>query len=260
LWQCSSSTIASYGVRKASDHKAVKLVFETRITRRRRQRIVGDSLVTKPIPQWLLDHPPFHDEWKDILQDWAGARKRGVAGLLEFVQITQACAKEWLEGRILEATEPEHCFDLCMSVQMHLSRNLHVSLSRVNRWFNIYPKLYRFINFDIDIIDSSVRLSSQAGWLEHLHELAQDILDRRVSETVGDDRTCDQVSEGASLQASRPYSSMHNDLKAHLPIHRYRIISMWDEDSQQMMTDSRDIGECIRKAGVARSGAERDQR
>ena len=75
-------------MRKASDHKAVKLVFETGITRRRRQRVVGDSIVTKPIPQWLLDHPPFHDEWKDILQDWAGARKRVVAGLLEFVQIT----------------------------------------------------------------------------------------------------------------------------------------------------------------------------
>ena len=115
----------------------------------------------------------------------------------------------------------------------------------------------QFVNIDIDVADSSVRLSSRPGWLEHLHELAQSVVDNRAAQAGHDDASTNNVSQGASMQASRPYSSFHDDIKSCFPHHRYHLTSMWDEESQSTVYDSKSIGEIIRKAGIARSGDER---
>ena len=71
----------------------------------------------------------FVDDWKDALETWSCNRSRGLSALSEFIDLTRACAKEWLDGRIFEATFDEHKFDASMAVNMHINRHTHVALS-----------------------------------------------------------------------------------------------------------------------------------
>jgi hypothetical protein len=183
-WQC-SSRIYNLDSQRASDHKPVEIKLRRRTRPKRRAKNARDA----PIPAWLFQDSLFVNEWSDAVRSWGHTRAQGFSALGEFVDITRAHAKDWLEERCVEAQSPQHKFELAMA--MHLSSRLRTPepMSRISRRLAAYPRLRSLREFEIDLSCSSVYVRSTNDLVDHIHTLA--------NETIADrEREADQVHDG----------------------------------------------------------------
>lgn len=245
-WQCCTSVYNPIG-RRPSDHKPVEIRFRLRTRPRRRNRNSRNC----PIPSWMFRDEGFVDHWMSIVRDWGRGRSPGFEALGDFADMTRACATEWLREHVVEATCPQHKFELAMSMHMSARLRTHMSIKAASRKLRAYPQLRSLCEFGIDVASSSVRVLSTDALVEHIHSLATQTINEREREHP---EQHDGVSAGATLKGSVLYPNAATDLKRILPTVRHRILELWSDVTQQYETDPHVVGHLIRSAGAERSG------
>jgi hypothetical protein len=248
-WQCLVSVLELKGQR-ASDHKPVEIRFQLRKRPKRRKT----NARNQPIPAWLFRDDGFRDDWISTVLAWASSRAEGFSALGEFVDLTRACASEWLQERIVEVKTSQHKFQTAMSMQMSARLCTPMSFKTSSRRLAAYPHLRSMCSLEVDVSCSSVHVQSTDDLVNHIHELANKAVDEREREDAG--QQCG-VSSGETLQGSVLYPAAATDLKRMLPTVRHHIVEMWSSVTHRFETDPHKIGNIIRSAGLERSGSPR---
>ena len=253
-WQVKVFISRSFRDRRASDHCPVELRFLRRSRKRSQRSPEGDGNF-QPIPEWLFTDECFLSEWRSCLDSWEQSRQSGMRALSEFVELTQACARDWLKDHVVEARTVEHKFQVAIALHMLSCQGVYVPASRVFRLFAIYPTLRSLVDISIDTSCSSVRVNSSEALLGHVRQLSAQVVaahaERHDRENEND------VSAGATMQGGTIFPKAAADLKRMIPVQRYQLVEMWDGEEECMQTDPKRIGEIIRASGISRSGQTR---
>lgn len=155
---------------RSSDHLPISL----QLHQGRKQRWQSERGAPKLpyIPEWLLDHGVFRDEFRQFLESWKDCRAPGLQGLELFNRLLANSAKAFLQHQLLEARSASHKFDVAVSLLAFIQSGLvRIPMSRVERALSIYPGLGNLIT-----IVQRCSNRREAELREHVQDLMSDVL------------------------------------------------------------------------------------
>ena len=256
--------VRSVPFQTASDHLPVAVEWR-KIAGRKRFTPPNPINVNRSMPDWLMYDARFLDEVSEAVHTWTQTQSHGLAALVEFQDLAQACAKTYLDEQVCLAQTAAHKFDVAMYMYVVARDKQEISVARVSKWLQIHPYLRALVHLNVDVVAETVFIIGTDALLGHLRELVSQVVEERSAqerfaespEGILDSMEGQHVSAGSTTLGSQPHSSILSDLKTALRKQSNRLCQIWHEDRGCYVTTTGEMGEHMRNGAVSSQGESR---